>query len=88
MVDQQEQSFFRILRAVGDIESVWALFHTAIVDVAVVGCGRKIAGVNRGGNSCTHWWTPGVRGGHYHVTPIALQLFLESRISPLWFLVF
>nr|XP_054589525.1 RNA-directed DNA polymerase from mobile element jockey isoform X1 [Nothobranchius furzeri] len=56
------QSFDHVPRAVGDIESEWALFHSAIVEAAVASCGRKVAGASRGGNPRTRWWTPEVRG--------------------------
>uniref|UniRef100_A0A8C6M635 Reverse transcriptase domain-containing protein n=1 Tax=Nothobranchius furzeri TaxID=105023 RepID=A0A8C6M635_NOTFU len=56
------QSFDRVPRAVGDIDSEWALFHSAIVEAAVASCGRKVAGVSRGGNPRTRWWTSEVRG--------------------------
>nr|XP_054600883.1 uncharacterized protein LOC129164488 [Nothobranchius furzeri] len=56
------QSFVRVPRAVGDIDSKWALFHSAIVEVAVASCGRKVAGASRGGHPRTRWWTPEVRG--------------------------
>lgn len=69
---------------VGDWKSVWVLFHTAIVEVAVVSRSRKITGVNGSGNLRTRCWRPWVRGGHYHVTPMALILVLESRISAQW----
>uniref|UniRef100_A0A8C6P0R9 Endonuclease/exonuclease/phosphatase domain-containing protein n=1 Tax=Nothobranchius furzeri TaxID=105023 RepID=A0A8C6P0R9_NOTFU len=36
------QSFDHVPRAVGDIESEWALFHSAIVEAAVASCGRKV----------------------------------------------
>nr|XP_054603205.1 craniofacial development protein 2-like [Nothobranchius furzeri] len=42
-------------------DSEWALFHSAIVEVAVASCGHKVAGASRGGNPRTHWWTPEVR---------------------------
>nr|XP_054606213.1 uncharacterized protein LOC129166800 [Nothobranchius furzeri] len=56
------QSFDRVPRAVGDIDSKWALLHSAIVEAAVASCGCKVAGASRGGNPCTRWWTPEVRG--------------------------
>uniref|UniRef100_A0A8C6LH35 Endonuclease/exonuclease/phosphatase domain-containing protein n=1 Tax=Nothobranchius furzeri TaxID=105023 RepID=A0A8C6LH35_NOTFU len=56
------QSFDHVPRAVGDIESEWALFHSAIVEAVVSSCGRKVAGAGRGGNPCTRWWTPEVQG--------------------------
>uniref|UniRef100_A0A8C6LYC9 Endonuclease/exonuclease/phosphatase domain-containing protein n=1 Tax=Nothobranchius furzeri TaxID=105023 RepID=A0A8C6LYC9_NOTFU len=56
------QSFDHVPRAVGDIESEWALFHSAIVEAAVASCGRKVTGASRGGNPHTRWWTPEVRG--------------------------
>ncbi|TWW71145.1 hypothetical protein D4764_17G0006280 [Takifugu flavidus] len=55
-------SFDRVPRTVGDIESEWAMFHSAIVEVAVASCGCKAAGAGRGGNPHTRWWTPEVRG--------------------------
>ncbi|MDG2555341.1 reverse transcriptase domain-containing protein [Vibrio parahaemolyticus] len=42
------ESFDRVPRAEGDIESEWALFRSAIVEAAVVSCGRKAAGASRG----------------------------------------
>ncbi|XP_023284603.1 receptor-type tyrosine-protein phosphatase F-like [Seriola lalandi dorsalis] len=54
------QSYDRVPRVVGDIESEWALFRSAIVEAAVASCGRKVAGASRGGNPRTCWWTPGV----------------------------
>uniref|UniRef100_A0A8C6L319 Reverse transcriptase domain-containing protein n=1 Tax=Nothobranchius furzeri TaxID=105023 RepID=A0A8C6L319_NOTFU len=56
------QSFDRVPRAVGDIDSEWALFHSVIVEAVVASCGRKVAGASRGGNPHTCWWTPEVRG--------------------------
>ncbi|TWW80073.1 hypothetical protein D4764_10G0011030, partial [Takifugu flavidus] len=56
------QSFDRVPRAVGDIESEWAMFRSAIVEAAVASCGCKAAGAGRGGNPRTRWWTPEVRG--------------------------
>uniref|UniRef100_A0A8C6PJP1 Endonuclease/exonuclease/phosphatase domain-containing protein n=1 Tax=Nothobranchius furzeri TaxID=105023 RepID=A0A8C6PJP1_NOTFU len=56
------QSFDRLPRAVGDIDSEWALFHSAIVEVDVASCGRKVASASCGGNPQTRWWTPEVRG--------------------------
>ncbi|TWW59282.1 hypothetical protein D4764_06G0008120 [Takifugu flavidus] len=56
------QSFDRVPRAVGDIESEWAMFRSAIVKTAVVSCGCKVAGAGCGSNPCTRWWTPEVRG--------------------------
>ncbi|TWW68274.1 R2DM Retrovirus-related Pol polyprotein from type II retrotransposable element [Takifugu flavidus] len=56
------QSFDRVPRAVGDIESEWAMFRSAIVEAAVARCGCKAAGAGRGGNPRTRWWTPEVRG--------------------------
>lgn len=56
------ESFDRVPRAEGDTESEWALFRSAIVEVAVASCGRKAAGASRGGNPRTRWWTPEVRG--------------------------
>ncbi|TWW67219.1 hypothetical protein D4764_02G0002600 [Takifugu flavidus] len=53
-------SFDHVLRAVGDIESEWAMFCSAIV--AVASCGCKAAGAGRGGNPRNRWWTPEVRG--------------------------
>ncbi|TWW77380.1 hypothetical protein D4764_12G0007700, partial [Takifugu flavidus] len=55
-------SFDRVPRAVGDIESEWAMFRSAIVEAAVASCGCKAAGAGRGGNHRTRWWTPEVRG--------------------------
>uniref|UniRef100_A0A8C6LTH4 Endonuclease/exonuclease/phosphatase domain-containing protein n=1 Tax=Nothobranchius furzeri TaxID=105023 RepID=A0A8C6LTH4_NOTFU len=56
------QSFDHIPSAVGDIDSEWALFHSAIIEAAVASCGRKVAGASHGGNPLTRWWTPKVRG--------------------------
>ncbi|XP_070399597.1 uncharacterized protein [Nothobranchius furzeri] len=56
------QSFDRVPRAVGDIDSEWALVHSVIVEAAVASCGCKVAGASRGGNPCTRWWTLEVRG--------------------------
>ena len=56
------QSFNCVPGAVGDIESEWAMFRSAIVKAAVVSCGRKVAGAGRGGNPRTRWWTPEVKG--------------------------
>ncbi|TWW57277.1 hypothetical protein D4764_08G0012640 [Takifugu flavidus] len=56
------QSFDRVPRAVGDIESEWAMFRSAIVEAAVASCGCKAAGAGRDGNPRTRWWTPEVRG--------------------------
>uniref|UniRef100_A0A8C6MDN2 Endonuclease/exonuclease/phosphatase domain-containing protein n=1 Tax=Nothobranchius furzeri TaxID=105023 RepID=A0A8C6MDN2_NOTFU len=56
------QSFDHILRAVGDIDSDWTLFPSAIVEAAVATCGRKVAGASRGGNPRTRWWAPEVWG--------------------------
>ena len=42
---QFRQSFDRVPRAEGDIESEWALFRSAIVEAAVSSCGRKVAGL-------------------------------------------
>ncbi|XP_054590120.1 uncharacterized protein [Nothobranchius furzeri] len=56
------QSFDRVPRAVGDIDSERAFFHSAIVEAAVASCGRKVAGASCGGNPRTRWWTPEVRG--------------------------
>uniref|UniRef100_A0A8C6MIB8 Endonuclease/exonuclease/phosphatase domain-containing protein n=1 Tax=Nothobranchius furzeri TaxID=105023 RepID=A0A8C6MIB8_NOTFU len=55
------QSFDRVPRAVGGMDSEWALFHSAIVEAAVASCGHKVAGASRGCNPCTHWWTPEAR---------------------------
>ncbi|TWW59092.1 hypothetical protein D4764_06G0006220 [Takifugu flavidus] len=55
-------SFDRVPRAVGDIESEWAMFCSAIVEAAVTSSGCKAAGAGRGGNPRTRWWTPEVRG--------------------------
>ncbi|TWW78062.1 R2DM Retrovirus-related Pol polyprotein from type II retrotransposable element [Takifugu flavidus] len=57
-----QQSFDHVPRAVGDIESEWAMFRSAIVEAAVASCGCKAAGAGRGGNPRTRWWTPEVRG--------------------------
>ncbi|TWW68331.1 hypothetical protein D4764_19G0001290 [Takifugu flavidus] len=57
-----QQSFDHVPRAVGDIESEWAMFHSAIVEATVASCGCKAAGAGRGGNPRTRWWTPEVRG--------------------------
>ncbi|XP_078030984.1 uncharacterized protein LOC144466919 [Epinephelus lanceolatus] len=56
------ESFDRVPRAERDIESEWALFHSAIVEKAVASCGCKAAGASHGGNPRTRWWTPEVRG--------------------------
>ncbi|TWW61106.1 hypothetical protein D4764_05G0011960 [Takifugu flavidus] len=56
-----QQSFDRVPRAVGDIESEWAMFRFAIVEAAVASCGCKAAGAGRGDNPRTRWWTPEVR---------------------------
>ncbi|TWW77709.1 hypothetical protein D4764_12G0010990 [Takifugu flavidus] len=56
------QSFDHVPRAVGDVESEWAMFCSAIVEAAVASCGCKAAGAGRGGNPRTRWWTPEVRG--------------------------
>ncbi|TWW65231.1 hypothetical protein D4764_21G0001310 [Takifugu flavidus] len=53
--------FDRVPRAVGDIESEWAMFRSAIVEAAVASCGCKAVGAGRGGNPRTRWWTPEVR---------------------------
>ncbi|TWW57306.1 hypothetical protein D4764_07G0000250 [Takifugu flavidus] len=58
----EHKSFDRAPRAVGDIESEWAMFRSAIVEAAVVSCGCKATGVGRDGNPRTRWWTPEVRG--------------------------
>uniref|UniRef100_A0A8C6NR40 Endonuclease/exonuclease/phosphatase domain-containing protein n=1 Tax=Nothobranchius furzeri TaxID=105023 RepID=A0A8C6NR40_NOTFU len=49
------QSFDRVLRPVGEIDSKWALFHSTIVETAVASCGCKVACASRGGNPHTHW---------------------------------
>ncbi|TWW62415.1 hypothetical protein D4764_04G0010620 [Takifugu flavidus] len=41
-------SFDRVLRAVGDIESEWAMFRSAIVKAALTSCGCKATGAGRG----------------------------------------
>ena len=56
------QSFDHVPGAVGDIESEWTLFRSAIVEAAVASCSHKVAGASRGGNPRTRWWTPEVRG--------------------------
>ncbi|KAK3536250.1 hypothetical protein QTP86_000153 [Hemibagrus guttatus] len=55
------ESFNRIPREVGDIESEWTMFSSSIVDAAIRSCGRKVSGAGRGGNPQTQWWTLEVR---------------------------
>ncbi|TWW74372.1 R2DM Retrovirus-related Pol polyprotein from type II retrotransposable element [Takifugu flavidus] len=62
LTDHYLVSFDHVPRAVGDIESEWAMFRSAIVEAAVASCGCKAAGANRGGNPHIRWWTPEVRG--------------------------
>ncbi|XDV52206.1 hypothetical protein PO909_020956 [Leuciscus waleckii] len=55
------QSFDRVPRESGDIESEWTMFSTSIVNAATLSCGRKVSGACQGGNPRTRWWTPEVR---------------------------
>ncbi|TWW74537.1 hypothetical protein D4764_14G0005400 [Takifugu flavidus] len=56
------QSFDRIPGVVGNMESEWAMFCSAIVEAAVTSCGCKATGAGHGDNPRTRWWTPEVRG--------------------------
>ncbi|KAL6462549.1 hypothetical protein MHYP_G00289710 [Metynnis hypsauchen] len=56
-----KQSFDRISREAGDIESEWAPFRASIVDAVDRSCGCKVVGACRGGNPLTRWWTPRVK---------------------------
>uniref|UniRef100_A0A8C6KHB6 Endonuclease/exonuclease/phosphatase domain-containing protein n=1 Tax=Nothobranchius furzeri TaxID=105023 RepID=A0A8C6KHB6_NOTFU len=49
------QRFDCVPRAVGDIDSEWALFQSAIVEAAVASCGRKV--LDRG--TYPIWWQSG-----------------------------
>ncbi|TWW67224.1 hypothetical protein D4764_02G0002650 [Takifugu flavidus] len=55
-------SFDHVPRAVGDIESEWAMLRSTIVEAAVASCGCKATGAGPGSNPHTRWWTPEVRG--------------------------
>ncbi len=55
------QSFDRIPRESGDIESEWTMFSTSIVDAAALSCGHKVSGACHGSNPWIRWWTPEVR---------------------------
>ncbi|KAK3558202.1 hypothetical protein QTP86_014003, partial [Hemibagrus guttatus] len=55
------ESFNQIPREVGDIESVWTMFSSSIVDAAIQSCGCKVSGASRGGNPQTQWWTLEIR---------------------------
>ncbi|XP_070399891.1 uncharacterized protein [Nothobranchius furzeri] len=62
LAEKPVKTFDHVPRAVGDIDSEWALFLFAIVEVDVASCGRKVAGASHGGNPRTRWWTPEVQG--------------------------
>ncbi|XP_037548511.1 uncharacterized protein LOC119425058 [Nematolebias whitei] len=56
-----EESLNPIPAGEGDIESEWTLFHTSIIELAALSCGRKVVCASCGGHPRTWWWTPWVR---------------------------
>ena len=75
------QSFNHIPEVVGSMESEWAIFYTAIVEVAARNFSNKVTGASCGSNPRTRLWTLTRQGC---ALGLPKQQTASSRPSNLW----